>query len=94
MDVRHDNREIEAISFRSAVEHTILHRLTEPFNEYAFPSHNNFGTKSCETMAMQLSRILARKYERNVSVTVMEDGNVGGTCITQFEGELNETDSN
>ncbi len=68
MEVGHDDREVE------------FHDLLD-FARAQFPG-GELGGQSCEMMARQLGKEIARRFGRAVEVTVSEDGEVGAGVLT------------
>ena len=68
MQVGHDDREVEF--------HDLLDRARAIF-EFELGERGNFGAHSCEMLGRELGDRLAKQYQRNVVVTVSEDGECG-----------------
>ena len=68
MEVGHDDREVE------------FHDLLD-FARAQFPG-GELGGQSCEMMARQLGKEIARRFGRAIEVTVSEDGEVGAVVVT------------
>ena len=65
IEVTHDNREIEFISFKNEIMRHLL---------YTYPDHN-FGTRSCE----QIARELLEQF--NLAECQVFEDNENGACI-------------
>jgi hypothetical protein len=65
-EVGHDDREVE------------YHDLLDAARE-AFPG-GDLGSTSCEAMARELGKKIARRFGRAMRVSVSEDGECGSVC--------------
>lgn len=68
MEVGHDDREVE------------FHDLLD-YARRCFPG-GELGGQSCEMMARELGKEIARRFGRAVEVTVSEDGEAGAVVVT------------
>ena len=73
MIVHHDERDVEFHDLMDQVQRLL-------------PGDGQYGPASCETIARRIHGELASKYpERQLSVTVLEDGEAGATVDAAYE---------
>lgn len=78
--VEHDDREMEFHDLLDSVRFQVIQMA--PVNELTGVSH--CGPMSCEMMAERLAQALREGLERDVSVTVDEDGECGATVELSY----------
>lgn len=82
VEVKHDDRDIEFILLKRELENLYTEETLQ------------LNHKSCEMLADELAVEIIRRYpDRNVSVTVSEDGENGGTVQYYRRPELDNDDN-